>query len=71
MVCMVCMQHTIRNYADDQSTQHDANVYQQRRKQGTPISTNDMGIAALALQHSLVLFARDAHFDALPQITRV
>jgi len=25
----------------------------------------------LVLQYSLVLFARDAHFDALPQLTRV
>jgi predicted nucleic acid-binding protein len=29
-----------------------------------------MWIAALALQHSLVLFARDAHFDHLPQLMR-
>lgn len=58
-------------YADEQTTHHYANVYRQLRKQGTPIPTNDMWIAALALQHSLVLFARDAHFDALPQLTRV
>jgi predicted nucleic acid-binding protein len=30
-----------------------------------------MWIAALVLQHSLVLLARDAHFDALPQLTRL
>jgi predicted nucleic acid-binding protein len=30
-----------------------------------------MWITALVLQHSLVLMARDAHFDALPQLTRV
>ena len=58
-------------YADDQTTQHYAAVYRQLRRQGTPIPTNDMWIAALVLQHSLVLFARDAHFDALPQLTRV
>jgi len=29
-----------------------------------------MWIAALALQHSLTLFARDAHFDVLPQLPR-
>ena len=33
---------------------------------GAPIPTHDMGMAALILEHSLVLFARDAHFDALP-----
>ena len=57
-------------YADDQTTQQYANVYRQLRRQGTPIPTNDMWIAALVLQHSLVLLARDAHFDALPQLTR-
>lgn len=58
-------------YADDQTTHHYAALYRQLRKQGTPIPTNDMWIAALVLQHSLVLFARDAHFDVLPQLTRV
>jgi tRNA(fMet)-specific endonuclease VapC len=57
-------------YADEQTTHHYAAVYRQLRKQGTPIPTNDMWIAALVLQHSLVLLARDTHFDALPQITR-
>lgn len=58
-------------YADEQTTHHYAAVYQQLRKQGTPIPANDMWIAALVLQHSLVLFARDTHFDALPQLTRM
>ncbi|HXX13385.1 MAG TPA: type II toxin-antitoxin system VapC family toxin [Candidatus Eremiobacteraceae bacterium] len=58
-------------YADDQTTHHYAAVYRQLRKQGTPIPTNDMWIAALVLQHSLVLFARDTHFDVLPQLARV
>ena len=58
-------------YADEQTTYHYGAVYRQLRKQGTPIPTNDMWIAALVLQHSLVLCARDAHFDALPQLPRV
>ena len=58
-------------YADDQTTHHYAAVYRQLRKQGTPIPTNDMWIAALVLQHSLVLLARDIHFDVLPQLARV
>jgi len=58
-------------YPDEQTTHHYAALYRQLRKQGTPIPTNDMWIAALVLQHSLVLFARDAHFDALPQLTRL
>ena len=58
-------------YADEQTTHHYATVYRQLRKQGTPIPTNDMWIAALVLQHSLTLYDRDAHFDTLPQLTRV
>jgi tRNA(fMet)-specific endonuclease VapC len=58
-------------YADEQTTHHYSAVYRQLRKQGTPIPTNDMWIAALVLQHSLVLCARDLHFDTIPQITRV
>ena len=58
-------------YADEQTTHHYATIYRQLRKQGTPIPTNKMWIAALVLQHSLILCDRDAHFDSLPQLTRV
>jgi len=58
-------------YADEQTTHHYATVYRQLRAQGTPIPTNDMWIAALVLQHSLSLYDRDAHFDALPQLMRL
>lgn len=58
-------------FADDQTTHHYAAVFLQLRKQGTPIPTNDMWLAALVLQHNLVLHARDRHFDHLPQIVRV
>ncbi len=58
-------------YPDDQTTHHYAAVFRQLRRQGTPIPTNDMWVAALVLQHNLVLHARDRHFDHLPQIVRV
>lgn len=58
-------------FADDQTTHHYASVFRQLRKQGTPIPTNDMWIAALVLQHNLVLHARDKHFDHLPQLILV
>lgn len=58
-------------FADEQTTFHYAAVYRQLRQQGTPIPTNDMWIAALALQHNLVLHARDRHFQAVPQLARV
>ena len=55
-------------YADDQTTHHYASLYRQLRRQGTPIPTNDIWIAALVLQHGLTLHARDRHFDHLPQL---
>lgn len=57
-------------YADEQTTHHYATLYRQLRRQGTPIPTNDMWIAALVLQHALTLCDRDRYFDALPQIPR-
>jgi len=58
-------------FADEQTTHHYASVFRQLRKQGTPIPTNDMWLAALALQHNLALHARDKHFDHLPQLVRI
>ena len=56
-------------HSDDGTSQHYAAVYHQLRRQGTPIPTNDMWIAALVLQHDLALCHRDRHFRHLPQIT--
>ena len=57
-------------YPDDQTSHHYASAYRQLRHQGTPIPTNDLWIAALVLQHNLILHSRDRHFDHLPQILR-
>ena len=56
---------------DEETTHHYARLFHQLRRQGTPIPTNDVWIAALAVQHQLYLFARDGHFDHLPQIPRL
>ena len=56
---------------DERTTHHYAALHLQLRRQGTPIPTNDIWIAALVLQHGLTLYARDRHFDHLPQIPRV
>jgi len=58
-------------YPDEGTSHRYASVYRQLRKQGTPIPTHDLWIAALVLQHDLLLHSRDAHFDHLPQIVRV
>lgn len=57
-------------YADEQTTHHYANVFAQLRRQGTPIPTNDIWIAAIVLQHDLALLTSDAHFSSLPQVAR-
>ena len=38
------------------------------KKSGTPIPTNDIWIAANAMQYGLVLITSDQHFSVLPQI---
>jgi tRNA(fMet)-specific endonuclease VapC len=58
-------------FADEDTTHHYARLFHQLRRQGTPIPTNDLWIAALVVQHQAHLFARDAHFDHLPQIPRL
>lgn len=58
-------------YPDDSTTRHYSVLFHQLRRQGTPVPSNDLWIAALAVQNDLVLFSRDGHFDNLPQIPRV
>lgn len=48
-----------------------ADLYRQLRRQGTPIPTHDLWIAALVVEHSFTLFSRDEHFDHLPQLHRL
>jgi len=58
-------------HTDDDTAHHYARIYQQLRRQGTPIPSNDIWIASLTVQHNLALYSRDAHFDRLPQLARV
>jgi tRNA(fMet)-specific endonuclease VapC len=57
-------------YADEQTTHHYGSVFAQLRRQGTPIPTNDIWIAAIVLQYDLALLTSDAHFSSLPQLAR-
>jgi tRNA(fMet)-specific endonuclease VapC len=58
-------------FPDEQTTFFYADLYSYLRRKGKPIPTNDLWIAALVLQHQLILFDRDSDFDHLPQIARV
>jgi len=55
---------------DEQTTHHYAQIHLQLRQQGLAIPTNDLWIAALTIQHGLILCTSDAHFKHLPQVPR-
>lgn len=47
------------------TAEHYGRIRAQLAQAGTPIPENDIGIAALALEHQLPLTARDVHFDRI------
>jgi tRNA(fMet)-specific endonuclease VapC len=53
---------------DEQTTHHYAQLYVLLRKKSTPMPTNDLWIAALVVQHNLLLCTSDTHFRHLPQV---
>ena len=57
-------------FADRETTDVYARLFLQLRRAGTPIPTNDLWIASLAVQHQLILLSRDEHFDKLPQVAK-
>ena len=57
-------------YADSDTPRHYADLWLQLRRAGQPIPQNDLWIAALAVQHGLVLFTQDRHFDVVAQLQR-
>jgi tRNA(fMet)-specific endonuclease VapC len=58
-------------HSTDSTTHHYATLYSQLRKAGTPIPTNDIWIAAMAIEHDLILYSRDAHFDHFPNLAKL
>jgi predicted nucleic acid-binding protein len=58
-------------HTTDGTAHHYASIYSQLRRKGTPIPTNDIWIAAIALEHGLILYTRDAHFDKIPSVPRI
>lgn len=51
-----------------ETTEYYARLFIQLKRAGTPIPNNDLWIAALALQHNLLLVTRDEHFRRIPQL---
>jgi tRNA(fMet)-specific endonuclease VapC len=48
-----------------------AEVHRALRARGTPIPTNNLWIAAIAIEHGLVLYTRDAHFTSVPGLALI
>jgi len=55
---------------DRETAEHYARLFVQLKRAGTPVPDNDLWIAALALQHDLLLITRDKHFKNIPQLLR-
>jgi predicted nucleic acid-binding protein len=56
---------------DEQTSHFYAKIYTDLREKGKPIPTNDLWIAALTVQHNLILCSNDRHFDNIAVIARV
>ena len=55
---------------DRETAEHYARLFLQLKRAGTPVPDNNLWIAALALQHDLLLITRDKHFKNIPQLLR-
>ena len=53
-----------------ETAEHYARIFVQLKRAGTPVPDNDLWIAALVLEHDLVLITRDRHFERIPQVVR-
>lgn len=53
---------------DDETAHRYSVLHEHLRRAGEPIPTNDLWIAASAMQHGLRLLTTDRHFERLPQI---
>lgn len=58
-------------HISDATAHHYASIYQSLRRKGTPIPTNDIWIAALAVEHGLVLYTRDRHFNHIASVPKM
>jgi len=55
----------------EETATHYAAIRLQLKRAGASLPANDVWIAALAQQHDLPVLTRDAHFDAVPGLTRL
>lgn len=53
---------------DEETSHRYAAIHAHLRRQGTPVSPNDLWIAASAAQHGLRVVTLDGDFDRIPQV---
>lgn len=53
---------------DDETAERYAAIVTYLREAGTPIPTNDLWIAASAMQHGLKVLTTDSHYQKVPQV---
>lgn len=63
--------HVFVLHGDEQTSFFYAEILEDLRKRGVPIPTNDIWIAALVVQHNLVLYTRDQHFSQVSLLAKI
>jgi tRNA(fMet)-specific endonuclease VapC len=53
---------------DDETSHRYAAIHDYLRRQGSPVSPNDLWIAATAAQHGLIVITLDGDFERIPQV---
>jgi tRNA(fMet)-specific endonuclease VapC len=53
---------------DEETAERYALIFISLRTAGTPVPTNDLWIAASAMQYGLRILTRDEHFQRIPQV---
>jgi len=53
---------------DDETSHRYAAIHDYLRRKGTPVSPNDLWIAATAAQHGLTVVTLNGDFDLIPQV---
>jgi len=64
----ILVQQSIVFPCDLETAQWSGIIKEQLRRKGHPIPDNDLWIAAISMQHDLILVTRDAHFDEVESL---
>ena len=52
----------------DETAEYYARIYRTLKENGTPLPTNDIWIAAAALEHGATVLSGDGHFSRVPML---